>query len=105
MVATHSGMVDQTSSNIARDGAPKRTQTSFPIKQGMKDQTAALSGVSPANPGVGPDADPSNPLSPSAKLKQFPDAPVKWGMRDANGQSVNGNLGKQVLAEAANLGR
>lgn len=106
MVANHPGMVDQTSSNIARDGAAKRTQTKFPLKEGMKDQTEALSGVSPANPGVGPDADPANPLSPEPKSKhQSGDVKASWGMRDANGQSVNGELGKAVLAEAARLGR
>jgi hypothetical protein len=105
MVATHLGMSDQTSTNIARDGAPKKTQTNFPVKEGMKNQVTALSGVSPANPGVGPDADPANPLSPSAKLKKFPDAPTAWGMKDAHGQSANGDIGHKVLAEAANLGR
>jgi hypothetical protein len=99
------GMKDLTNTNIARDGAAKRPQTSFATTHGMRDRTAEMAGVSPANPGVGPDADPANPLSPSPKLKKFPDAPAKWGMRDANGQSVNGNLGHAVLAEASNLGR
>jgi hypothetical protein len=99
------GMKDLTNTNIARDGAAKRPQTKFPTTYGMRDRTAEMAGVSPANPGVGPDADPANPLSPSPKLKKFPDAPAKWGMKDANGQSVNGNLGHAVLTEASNLGR
>ena len=48
MVANHPGMSDQTSTNIARDGAAKKPQTKFPVKEGMKNQTQALSGVSPA---------------------------------------------------------
>lgn len=104
MVAIHTGMSDQTSSNVARDGAAKKPQTKFATTHGMRDRTAEMTGVSPANPGVGPDAAPGNPLSPSAKLKQFPEAPIKSGMRDANGGTVS-NVGKAVLAEAANLGR
>lgn len=105
MVANHPGMVDQTSSNIARDGAAKRPQTNFPIKSGMKDQTAILSGVSPANPGMGPDASSGNPMDPSPRAKKFGEVKTKWGMRDPNGQSINGNLGHQVLAEASALGK
>jgi hypothetical protein len=105
MVATHPGMSDQTNTNIARDGAAKRPQTKFPVKEGMKDMTAAMTGISPGNPGVGPDADPANPLSPEPKSKHQSEVKASWGMKDANGQSVNGNLGKAVLAEAANLGR
>lgn len=87
-------------SNIARDGAAKRPQTNFPIKLGMKDQTKALSGVSPANPGVGPDAAPANPLSKCAGLKKFGDAKPSWGMKDQTPGS-----GKAVLREATNLGK
>ncbi len=106
MVANHPGMTDQTNSNLPRDGAPKRTQTKFPVKPGMTDRVAQLSYAGPANPGVGPDADPANPLSPEPKSKHQNDTfKASWGMRDANGQSVNGELGKAVLAEAANLGR
>jgi len=103
MVATHPGMSDQTDSNIARDGAAKRTQTKFPVKEGMKDMTTYSAG--PANPGVGPDASSANPLDPEPKSKKSGEVKASWGMRDANGQSVNGELGKAVLAEAANLGR
>lgn len=99
MVANHPGMQDQTSSNIARDGAAKRPQTNFPVKAGMKDQVKAMSGVSPANPGVGPDADPANPLSPSPKLKKFGDVKTSWGMKGAPGD------GKAVLSEASSLGK
>ena len=51
-------MVDQQSYD-ARKGAPKHAQTSFPVKDGMKDQNApsgVTSAVSPIHPGVGPDA-------------------------------------------------
>ena len=99
------GMEDRINTNIARDGAPKRPQTSFPITHSMRDRVKEMSGVSPANPGMGPDASSGNPLDPEPKTKKYADAPIKWGMRDANGQSVNGNLGHEVLAEASKLGR
>lgn len=109
MVAVHPGMSDKTNSNIARSGAAKHPQKSFPIAKGMKDQVKALSGISPANPGVGPDAAPANPLSPEPGMKNLHRQPgeVKssWGMRDADGKSVNGVLGKAVLAQATNLGK
>ncbi len=90
-VATKAGMRDRTDSNIARDGGkPKRIQTNIPIHTGMKDQTAILSGVSPANPGTGPDGGPSNPLKAVPKAKGIKDAPQAWGMRDANSKSING---------------
>jgi hypothetical protein len=101
MVANHPGMSDQTSSNIARDGAAKRPQTKFPVKDGMKNQTQALSGVSPANPGVGPDADPANPLSPRAPQKHSGSIPKHPGMKGEHDAA----LGDAVLREAANLGR
>lgn len=104
MVANHPGMSDQTSSNVARDGAAKRPQTNFPVKPGMKDQTQALSGVSPANPGVGPDADPANPLSPQPKQKNSAPVAVKWGM-EKSPTTHSPELGSAVLAEAARLGR
>jgi hypothetical protein len=101
MVAVHPGMKDQTSSNIARDGAAKKTQTKFPVKEGMKDQTTILSGVSPANPGVGPDASTSNPLSPEPKTKHLDKVATSWGMKGKHDPV----LGSAVLNEAANLGR
>lgn len=103
-VSAHAGMSDPTKSNLARDGAAKRPQTNFPVHIGMTDQTKVLSGVSPANPGVGPDASSGNPLDPSPKLKKFGQVPVKWGMRDANGQSINGNA-SAILSEASVLGK
>jgi hypothetical protein len=98
-------MTDQTSSNIARDGAAKRPQANVAIAHGMTDQTK-LSGISPDVSFDGaPDASSPNPLDPSPKVKKFDNVKASWGMRDANGQSVNGELGKAVLTEAASLGR
>lgn len=101
MVANHPGMSDQTSSNIARDGAAKRPQTSFAPRVTMRDRTAEMAGVSPANPGVGPDAAPANPLSPEPRGKKCVPAPTHPGMK---GQ-VDHALGARVLSEAANLGK
>src|ERR1035437_4216519 len=56
--------VDQTSGDMARGGAAKHPQTTFKNSWGMKDMTS-LSGISPANPGTGPDASDANPLYPS----------------------------------------
>lgn len=102
----HKGMQDQTSSNIARDGAAKRPQSSFPVHSGMKDQTA-YSGAGPGNPGSGPDAASPNPLDPTVKGKKVQSSfPTKWGMRDANGKSINGDhSGSAVLSEASALGK
>lgn len=100
MVANHPGMSDQTTSNIARDGAAKRPQTSFPVKSGMRDRTAEMTGVSPANAGVGPDAAPGNPLSSLPGLKKFGQVPTKWGMKD----QTPGDAGA-VLREASSLGK
>jgi hypothetical protein len=109
MVANHPGMTDQTSSNIARDGAAKRPQVNFPLAHGMKDQTEAsqLKGISPDSPGFGsaPDASSPNPLDPSPKVKKFGEVKAAWDMKDANGDSINNEVGKQVLSEAALLGR
>ncbi len=91
-----------------RSGKGKRTQTSFPTKEGMKNLTQVLSGVGPKNPGVGPDADPANPLSPEPKDKNLRRQPrvVKssWDMKDANGQGVDGTIGQKILDEAGRLG-
>lgn len=98
-VATKPGMRDRTDSNIARDGAAKRPQTKFAVTHGMRDRTAEMSGVSPENPGAGPDGGAANPLAPSAKLKKFPQAPVHTGMKDQTGN------GSAVLGEASRLGK
>jgi hypothetical protein len=107
MVANHPGMVDQTSSNVARDGAAKKTQTKFPVKGGMRSRIGEVTGVVGHGPDGAPDAGAPNPLDPSPTAKVLGQGPIKssWGMKDANGQSVNGELGKKVLTEAANLGR
>lgn len=101
------GQKDQTSSNVARDGAAKRPQSSFPTKWGMRDVTAELSSVSPANPGVGPDASSANPLDPTVPGKKVQSSfETKWGHRDANGKSINGvHSGQAVLDEASHLGK
>lgn len=101
------GAKDQTSSNIARDGAAKRPQTDFPVKRGMTDMIKELSGVSPKNPGVGPDASSANPLDPSPGMKELQTGGFKasWGMRDGHGKGVDCNIGRKVLDEAESLGK
>jgi hypothetical protein len=109
MVANHPGMSDQTSSNVARDGAAKRPQTKFADTHGMTDQTEAskLSGISPDSPGFGsaPDASSPNPLDPSPKLKKFDNVKVAWDQKDGNGNGLDNEVGGKVLSEAALLGR
>lgn len=100
MVANHPGMTDQTSSNIARDGAAKRPQKSFAVAHGHKN-TNAFAGAGPANPGIGPDGAPANVMSPEPKQKHSGPVETKWGM---NGKH-DAALGAAVLKEAANLGR
>lgn len=91
---------DQTSYN-ARNGAAKRTQNSFPVHPGMADQTRALAGVSPGNPGSGPDASGPNPLDPTVKGKRVDSSlAASWGMKDANGKGVDNNIGGKVIGEA-----
>lgn len=101
------GAKDQTSSNIARDGAGKHPQTEFPVKRGMTDMVKTLSNVGPKNPGVGPDASSANPLDPSPGMKELQTGGFKasWGMCDGHGRGVDCNIGKKVLNEAANLGK
>lgn len=98
------GMQDRIDSNIARDGAAKKVQAKSPLHSAMKEQQDyrdATHGVS----GSGPDASSPNPLAKEAISKGFKDAPTAWNMRDANGQSVNHELGHAVLKEAALTGR
>lgn len=101
------GHKDQTSSNIARDGAAKHPQTEFAVKRGMTDMTKELSSVGPKNPGVGPDASAANPLDPSPGMKELQTSGFKpsWGMKDGHGRGVDHGIGKRVLSEAANLGK
>lgn len=96
------GMTDQTSSNIARDGSAKRTQTKYPVKDGMKNSQSFAAGAPGSE--VGPDADPAqtatNPANAKGKNKRTQtEFANSWGMRDANGNKVNSAQGKQVLAE------
>ena len=94
-----------------RSGAAKHPQTTFPIKGGMKDMVEAskLTGISPAHPGIGPDASSPNPLDPEPRDKDLRRQPKvlasSWGMKDANGNGVNNDLGAKVLDEASKLGR
>lgn len=91
---------DQTSYN-ARSGAAKRTQTAFDASWGMKDMTKASAGVSPGEPGSGPDASSPNPLDPSVRGKKV-DTTFKasWGAVDGHGKGVDNNIGGKVIGEA-----
>jgi hypothetical protein len=101
-VATKSGMRDRISTNVARDGAAKRPQTSFAVKGGMKDQNS-FAGAGPANPGSGPDAGSPNVLDPTKVGKKVQTTfPAKWGMTDGHGEA-NCYGGKAVLSEASLL--
>lgn len=70
-------MVDQTKFD-ARSGAPKRTQDTFPVTHGMKDQTQYSRvgpGMSPGgqpNPAYhfGPDASSANPSDPETPAER-----------------------------------
>src|ERR1035437_1935952 len=96
--------VDQTSGDMARGGAAKHPQTTFKNSWGMKDMTS-LSGISPANPGTGPDASDPNPLSPEPRtklltrqpdvLKVNPGTPV-----DGDGDGLDTEIGGRVIGEA-----
>jgi hypothetical protein len=102
-VATKPGMTEQTSGNIARDGAAKKPQTSFPVKDGMKDMTT-LSGIAPANPGTGPDGGSPNPLDAEPRMKslhgQGASLQTAWGQTDGDGDGLDLGLGAQVMDEA-----
>jgi hypothetical protein len=118
-------MVDQTKYD-ARSGAAKKPQTSFPVKDGMKDQNApsgVTSSVGPIHPGVGPDAsaadvmDPESPSQRGKTLKRQPGALIQgadgksatftpgtlkasWGAKGGMGQDVDNAIGGKVLNEA-----
>lgn len=93
-VPTKGGMKDQTSSNVARDGAAKRPQTSFATKGGMKDMTS-MSGIGPRNPGVGPDASSPDVMGGAPKIVQT-EFPPAMGMKGSHSHEQ----GRKVLAEA-----
>jgi hypothetical protein len=88
--------------NIARDGAAKNPQTSFPVKETMKDMTT-LSGVGPSNPGSGPDASSPNPLDaePRAKLLRSQGSTLApaWDMKDGDGDGLDTDIGGAVISE------
>jgi hypothetical protein len=109
MIATVKGQTDQTQFD-ARSGAAKHPQTSFAVKDGMKDQNApsgVTSAISPVHPGVGPDAsaadvlDPQTPAERGRKLRRQPAVlEPKWGAKGGDGQGVDNNIGGKVLGEA-----
>lgn len=116
-------MVDQTHFD-ARNGAPKKPQTSFPVKEGMKDQNApsgVTNSVGPAHPGVGPDASAKDVLDPYSAadrgklLKKQPGGvgaqtsngtwvpgklSASWGMKGGDGQGVDPDMSGKVLGDA-----
>jgi len=104
-------MVGQQGNYDARKGAPKKPQTSFPVKDTMKDQNApsgVTSAISPIHPGVGPDAsakdvlDPESPAQRGKVLKrQSGVLQASWGMKgDPERGSLNSDLSGKVLGEA-----
>ena len=111
MVAVVKGEVDQTKFD-ARNGAPKHPQTSFAVKEGMKDQNApsgVTSAISPIHPGAGPDAsaadvlDPETPAQRGKTLRRQPgegQLMAKWDMKGGDGQGVDNNMAGKVLGEA-----
>ena len=113
-------MVDQTNYD-ARKGAPKKAQTSFPVKNGMKDQNApsgVTSAISPIHPGAGPDASAADVMDPEtpAQRGKVPRRQAgmqtsngdwipgklrsSWGMKGGNGQGVDDDMSGKVLGEA-----
>jgi hypothetical protein len=120
MVAIVKGEVDQTHYDARGGGVPKHPQTSFPVKDGMKDQNApsgVTSAISPIHPGVGPDAsaadvlDPQTPAERGRKLRRQPGAregnpggegtlKSSWDMKGGDGQGVDNNMAGKVLGEA-----
>lgn len=93
-------MQDQTRYN-ARNGAAKRTQKDFPVHPGMADSTRAMSGVSPSDPGNGPDAVSPNPLDPTVRGKPKA-APLvaSWNQKDGHGKGLDNSIGGKVIGEA-----
>jgi hypothetical protein len=99
-------MVDQTHYD-ARSGAAKRTQTSFPVKEGMKDQTQYSRvgpGMSPGgepNPAYhfGPDAGSANPSGPASPADSET-VKASWDMKGGMGQGVDPDIAGKVLGEA-----
>lgn len=97
-------MQDQTSFN-ARNGAAKKPQTNFPVHPGMTDNQRAMNGVSPSDPGSGPDASSPNPLDPqTAKQRGDYEGPdevkASWGMKDGHGKGLDTSIGGKVIGEA-----
>jgi hypothetical protein len=97
-------MKDQTSFD-ARKGAPKRTQTNFPIHPTMVDQQK-FSGASPGASGKGPDASSPDVMDPELRrtLKRQPQIlKTPWDLYDnlgPNRSSLDANAAGRVLGDA-----
>jgi hypothetical protein len=98
MVDIKQGMADQTSFD-ARAGAAKRPQTSFLVKDGMKDMTT-MSGIGPGS--TGPDASSANPLDPEPLGKSVPRVTsTPWdSQKTGDGDSYDPSIGTAALNEA-----
>ncbi len=105
-----SAMVDQTHFD-ARKGAPKKPQTTFAVKDGMKDQNApsgVTSAISPIHPGVGPDASAADVMDPESSaergkvaLRQPGTMKASWGMDPGPERgTLDSNLAGKVLGNA-----
>lgn len=93
-------MQDQTSYD-ARKGAAKKPQTNFPVHPGMTDQQKAMAGVSPSDPGSGPDASGPSPLDPTKVEKRIDKVTqTPWGQKDAYGRGLDTSIGGKVIGEA-----
>jgi hypothetical protein len=110
-------MVDQQHYD-ARSGAPKKTQTSFPVKGGMKDmnaQSGTTGGIGGGKFDGAPDASSPNPLDPEPRVKVIkPVLNTPWGMKGAspdmspsqqNGKDVHGMPQGTSLADSPTAGK
>lgn len=85
--------------NIARDGAPKRSQVVFPVRDTMKEMTEFAAG--PVAPGSGPDASDANPMAEEPLMKEVDtDFDPAWDCCDGDGYDGDGDIGDEVLSEA-----
>ena len=105
----------------ARSGAPKKTQTDFPVKGGMKDinaQSGTTGGIGGGKFAGAPDASSPNPLDPEPQVKVFKRQPTvlstPWNMKGAspdmspsqqNGKDVHGMPQGTALADSPTAGK